>query len=161
MKLRKPRPKTIVYLLLTFAAAIGLVIYNSDSNPPSLDSISFSKQQISLGDADKTIGFSLRVSDARGVETAELRCLEANQTRLLSRIVMSGSFAGRVSFGATGSSYNWVSSWDGNRYDFTVDAVGELPEKIQPLSCEWFAYLEDELGNASLEPTGFDLTITG
>ena len=160
MRLRKPRPKTIVYAILTVAGLIALGIYNSDSAPPELRALSFSRDTLSLSEAEPSLDFAATISDARGVETAELRCLSDGQTKVLSRIVMSGAFAGRVSFGTSGSSYNWVASWDGNRYEFSFAATGIFPPTTSPFECDWHAYLEDELGNQTLINIGRSLSVT-
>jgi hypothetical protein len=159
MELRRPKSKTLIYLLLIIGGFAGMLVYNSDTEPPALLTSNFSPTEISLDSDRRVIDFSVHIRDARGVKLAELRCVEENHTLLLSRIVMSGSFAGRVSFGAIDSGFNWVSSWDGNRYDFAVSAQGILPPETQALNCSWYAYLEDSLGNSQLIETGHALRV--
>ncbi len=147
MKERGHRRKLVKYSIGLLVISGGLWYYNSDSNPPELSEFSFSKSLISLSDEDRSLQFSGRITDERGISLVELRCVENDETRLISYMSMSGSFRGGVSFGVAGRTAKWVSYWDGNRYDLNYDAIGALPAGMQPFQCSWFAHLADELGN--------------
>lgn len=160
MKFKLNRRKLFGYSALTAVIAGGLWLYNSDDQAPEISNVNFSRSSITLSSSDLSLAFSGRITDQRGVSLVELRCINDGETELMSYMVMSGSFRGSVSFGFEGSTYNWVSYWDGTRYDLTYDAVGRIPPNSKPLKCNWFANLADELGNQALVDLNQSLEIT-
>ena len=132
----------------------GLLFYTSDHEPPVLESVSFSAEELALGGEVGLLNFDGRVTDARGINTVQLHCVEDGETVLMIHLAITGGNRNRVSFGFDDTTYNWRGAWNGTRYDLSFGGVGRIPPETEAMACDWYSSLRDELGNSSWEPIG-------
>lgn len=159
MKFKISRRQVIKWSVISAVAIGGFIFYTSDHDAPVLESVSFSADQLTLGGEVGLLDFDGRVTDARGINTVQLHCVEDGETVLMIHLAITGGNRNRVSFGFDDTTYNWRGAWNGTRYDLSFGGVGRIPVETPELSCDWYANLRDELGNASWEPIGLSFEL--
>ena len=159
MRLTISKRSAIKWTAIIGVAALALWLYNNDSEAPKIEAISFSSESFELSGESAELEFSGRITDERGIKTAQLHCIEDSEVAALIHIAISGVNRHLVSFGLDGTSYNWSGNWDGNRYDLSFEARGKIPANAAPISCDWYSLLTDELGNESWQPLGYSLEV--
>ena len=154
MKLKFSKRQALKWGAIGLVVSFGTFFYMSDHEAPELEEISFSTSRMTLDGQVGLLGFEGRVTDARGINTVQLHCMDRNQTRIMIHLAITGGNRNRVSFGLDDTTYNWRGSWSGTRYDLSFSGLGRIPIGTPELDCDWFASLKDELGNSSWEPIG-------
>jgi len=153
------KSKLAWYLVLATLAGAGLTFFFSDRTPPKIELFELTSQIVSSSDPAPQFEFTGRITDERGVTSAEMQCLQDGEIKLLIYIAMAGGDRNRVSFGEVSGSFGWAGRWRGTSYDLSFEGLGKLPPDIQTGSCDWYAKLGDIVGNEAFIDAGVSLRI--
>jgi hypothetical protein len=159
MQFKISKRQLIKWSAISVVAIGAFIIYTSDNDAPVLESVSFSRGEMFLDGEMGLMEFDGRVTDARGINSVQLHCIESGQTKIMIHLAITGANRNRVSFGLDETTYNWRGSWKGTRYDLSFGGIGRIPPDTQSIACDWYSSLRDELGNSSWEPIGLSFQL--
>ncbi len=158
--LKRPFVRTILrYGALFLAVYIGYLIYAMDRNPPTLNVFTIDHQVLDPAKGESSFHFEGVITDERSVSKAQFICKHNEEDVFVIVLVTSGANKYKVGFGKINNSPDWLGSWDGNKQSVTFQGYGRLPKGTEPLSCDWYAQLGDNLGNQTEFKTELSLQV--
>lgn len=147
------------YGALFLAVWLGYQFYAMDRTPPSLESFSIDQQILDPAKGQSSFRFNGVITDERSVSQAQFVCRTGDQDIFVIVLVTSGANKYKVGFGKINHSPDWLGSWDGNKQSVAFQGVGRLPKGTDPLACDWYAQLGDNLGNTAEFKTDLSLRV--
>ena len=147
------------YSALILVTLFALYLYNNDSQAPKLGDLTIGDPSYSADARRVEFPFSGSITDARGIASAEIHCVQDGQTKFFIYLELFGSSKYFVSFGEKSGSFSWMGSWDGTATDLKFKGTARLVDVSEQIECNWESRLKDTLGNYAVTPLGISTTI--